>query len=213
MSERTRLMPEIFVRCSPDTALRFWLAMAVVARCRMFGGATVAVIESDGPLRFIGDEWLELVSVRIPLDGFARRSREVADSMATGPYCLVDDDHLPIGKGWLDYGLEALAAHPGYAMLSSWSINGEVPEGPRKIGDLGSGVYGDNGIFDVPSCGTPCFVRPGTFVALPDGEASSYDTTLSEWLRGRGRIGFMRDARHNHLGYGYSQVVPGHWGA
>ena len=194
-------MSEIFIRCAPMTEMRVGLAQAVVARCAMYD-ARIVLIVARGSLLVSGPTGKALERVMIPLEHFARQSREIADKVANGPYCLIDDDHLPIGRTWLDDGLAALYAHPECVMLSSWSINGEVAEGPSH-----------DGVFSVSSCGTPCFVRKGTFVEMPDAPAGQFDGVLSDWLQERGRIGFLRDVRHNHLGAHYSQVVPGHWGA
>lgn len=204
-------MPEIFIRCCPESQMRLGLAQAVVARCAMWDARIVLLVGRGS--YFIPDPGGALLERHvIAMREFARESRIVADSIAAGPYCLIDDDQLPIGKSWLEDGFDALRYNPGYAMLSSWSINGEVPA-PVKIASAAGPAMADGPIFEVHSCGTPCFVNKGMFAHAPTADAPEYDNVLSAWLRTRGRIGFLRHVRHNHLGYGYSQVVPGHWGA
>lgn len=192
-------MIDVFVRVHSETLFRHYLAWAVIERLKMFPQANVVAIQSEE------NEWRhDPVHVVILLADFARQSRQTADRLARSPiYVLLDDDHLPIGKTWLEDGVAELEKRPDFVSLSSWSVNGEVPDG------AGLGVP----IFEAHSTGTPCFVRKGTFVDLPDAPAREYDLVLSEHLKRRGKIGFLRRVRHNHLGYGYSQVIPEHWGA
>lgn len=197
-------MIDVFVRVHAETALREFLARAVIERAKMLADARVRVLQA----REQAATWWGVEGVSgIALEHFARESREAADAFAHSPiYVLIDDDQLPIGRDWLRAGVEALDAHPEFAMLSSWSVNGEVKD---------PGFAGPNhDVFEVESCGTPCFVRKGTFVDLPEGPAARYDTILSAHLKRNGaRLGFLRHVRHNHLGYGLSQVVPQHWRA
>jgi len=192
---------DIFLRWWPESDLRRLLGEAVIARLALQTDGRVHVLaarESRPPRRKTATKAF------LERDNFQARSRIVADSMARSQvYVLIDDDHLPIGKDWIQRGVSTLLQNPDYAMLSAWSINGEVRD-PGGEGD----------IFETQSAGTPCFVRKGTFEQVPYGPADSYDSKLSDHLRGTiGRIGFLRNVRFNHLGCGYSQVVAGHWGA
>lgn len=201
---------DVFVRVHSATPFRHYLACAVIERIRMFDDARLQVIVSGETFMECG-AWPIAARISSVL-AFARSSREIADRLAMSPvYVLVDDDHLPIGKDWVAAGVTALEARPGFAMLSSWSVNAEVD--PTKWTFDRTGCRDDDEVFEAPSAGTPCWVRKGTFVDLPEAPAPAYDSVLSEHLKRKGRIGFLRGVRHNHLGYEYSQVVDGHWAA
>ena len=200
-------MIDVFVRVWPQSKVRAHLASAVLERLAMMGdevrvvGIYCFAMAANEYAIHLGPGNL----VGLHADDFARRSRQVADEMARSPiYVVIDDDHLPIGKDWIHAGVEALERRPEYAMLSAWSINGEV-----------HAPAGEDDVFDTVSSGTPCFVRKGTFAGpLPDGAAAQYDSILSTHLLAtRGRLGFLRFVRYNHLGIGLSQVVEGHWQA
>jgi hypothetical protein len=195
---------DVFMRTAPETRLRQHLALAVLDRLAMMRGTNLRVLVPRVDVAYSG-QW-PLIPIPIFGEDFWRSSRAACEEMSSGDYVLIDDDQLPIGKTWLEDGMAALEAHPEFEMLASWSVvSGEVRECP-----------GNAAAWDATrlSIGTPCFVRKGTFMDLPAGELASYDNTLCDALRARGlRWGFLRHVRHNHLGYGYSQAVPGHWGA
>lgn len=104
-------------------------------------------------------------------------------------------------------------------MLSSWSVNGEVPE------------KGNGEVWPEASIGCPYFIRKYILneqcrtpkgmlmlgspqAELPDGELRNYDTILTQHVMSKGwKTGFLRNVRHNHLGLEHSQVIPEHWTA
>lgn len=197
-------MISVIVRCYPLTQFRAHLAAAVIERLLLWGPEIdlqrIRHVDSL-PVPFEPVPGLPGAHV-LGGDDFWRSSRILADDIArSDEYVLLDDDHLPIGSSWAFDGVAALRANPDFVSLSSWSINEEVR------------ATGEGPIFEAASTGTPCFVRKGTFVGLPSGAAPDYDITLSRWLLERGRIGFLRDVRHNHLGCEFSQVIPEHWRA
>lgn len=202
-------MIDAFVKVWAESPMRSCLAGAVIDRLLRYereGQARVFVLAADHhglfPAIYIGAP----VYISLLPDRFWITSKEYADRRAESPiYVVIDDDHLPIGKDWLEKGVAALAARPDFAMLSSWSVNGEVP--------LNNASSYDEDVFEHFAIGTPYFCRRGSLGQLPDGPLESYDQVLSEHVKKIGRIGFLRSVRHNHLGYGYSQVIPEHWGA
>jgi len=232
---------DVFVKVWCGSMLRLNLARAVVARVLMFEDARPVFLYANiDDHRAMVDAMWPLAKERVWAwqmvgpERFWVTSKQYAEDNAESPiYVVIDDDHLPIGKDWLAAGVAALERHPEYAMLASWSINGEVP-GPRATFEVISGaktpeaagpgyftrdpdrppLHADEEVFEASSSiGTPYFVRKGTLGQLPDGPLESYDQVLSEHARVKGKLGFLRNVRHNHLGCGYSQVAPGHWGA
>jgi len=210
-------MTDVFVKVWASSRMRLAMAWAVVERLAMIPSANVRIIYAYPSHRLglsigdLGSETWAIARSAVVLRGenFWVTSKQYAEDQAESPiYVVIDDDHLPIGRTWLEDGVSALEAHPEFSMLSSWSINGEVPAN-------NTGTH-DPDVFEVVNLGTPYFVRKGALRTLPagdDGGAATYDGILSDHVRKQGRIGFLRRCRHNHLGCGYSQVVSGHWSA
>lgn len=228
-TERVRILStDLFVKVWASSVLRLGMAMSVIERCLLLDDARVHVIICDQSL--MPDElmkgWFPKLKswCDLPAEKFWISSKALAEDQAkSDPYVVLDDDHLPIGKTWLADGLRHMDSHPEYGCFSSWSINGEVPEGPV------SGVRGEFNIWESTCTGTPYFIRKGILKPneMPDGPLPNYDATLSEHIRSQcafphpndnqgadhWKIGFLRNVRHNHLGYGFSQVIPGWWKA
>jgi len=195
---------DVFVRCWPQSKLRVALAEAVMERVRMDRDARLWVIVPAGVV--VKGLPQDAAVLRAEADSFAASSRARAEAVTNGSpiYCVLDDDQLPVGADWVRRGADLLA--PGLGMLSSWSVNGEVLQRPSD----------DPELFYPGSLGTPCWVRRGeAFAELPPGApAADFDLRLCDMLRRRGLyFAFASSIRHNHLGYEYSQVVAGHWGA
>lgn len=194
-------MTDLFVKVWADNPIRLGMAMSVVARCQLFKDVKLHVLVAEDTLHVAGwpITWL-------PKEEFWISSKAYAEQKAKSDvYVVLDDDHLPIGADWVQAGKKAMEHHPDFACLSSWSINGEVPS---KVGD--------EWVWEDTCTGTPYFIRKGILnpAKMPVGTLPSYDTTLSEHIRSQGhKIGFLRQVRHNHLGYGFSQVIPGWWKA
>ncbi len=196
---------DVFVRVWASSKLRLGLAVAVVERLRAERGARLHLIVAEPSHRWL--DWGKAESVhQLDAHDFHRRSKAAADELSRGgAYVVLDDDHMPIGADWLGDGLELLHDQPAYGYISSWSVNGEV---------YATGA--DRDVFPALS-GTPYFMRRPTHTygflgTLPDGPLESYDTVFAEHVRSLGwETGFARRVRHNHLGIGLSQVIPGHW--
>lgn len=218
-------MTDIFVRTRTNNPIRRAIASACIARLRLLEGAVVTLVAAVGfkppslevvvgtdPLSWVPYCWADGARYHI-------HSRELAQGCSKSPvYVVIDDDCMPIGRDWLSDGLAAMAAHPEFSALASWSINGEIDPVKACSGDSGLGLSTAHpGIFEVPSLGTPTFIRRrrpnGELIELriPEGDLGQYDHTLSQAYLEHGRIGMLRHVRHNHLGYGLSEVVPEWW--
>ena len=211
-------MTDIFVRTRTNNSIRRALAIACVERLLLLEGARVRVIAADD-FGLPEGLWTGHRSLFADSGRYHISSREIARGNADGDvYVVIDDDCMPIGKNWLRDGLEAMAAHPEFSALASWSINGEIDPLKCCSGDSGLGLSTAHpGIFEVPSLGTPTFIRrrrPGgepIELCIPEGDLGQYDATLSDAYLEHGQIGMLRHVRHNHLGYGLSEVVPEWW--
>jgi len=195
---------DVFVRCWPQSPLRKALCEAVLERVLLDRGARLwAIVPIGVTLDLPGS----VPILRTGAHDFPESSRMRAEAATSSKiYCLLDDDQLPLGADWARRGADLLASQPGLAMVSSWSVNGEVV----GVSDV------DSDVFHPASTGTPCWVRRGeAFAELPEGQpAGDFDLRLCAMLGRRGlRYGMASGLRHNHLGYEYSQVVAGHWAA
>lgn len=211
-------MIDIFVRTRTNNPIRLSLASAVLDRLARIPGANVSLIcaeEFELPRRSFGPmpPWYQVDSHRFHIDSRKRAHQKALSDV----YVVIDDDCMPLGKDWLERGLAAMAARPQYAALASWSINGEID--PAKCAlppcDASTWYQGDPGaeadVFEVESLGTPTFLRRSMPLQVPEGSLGQYDGTLSAAYREHGRLGMLRHVRHNHLGYGLSEVVPEWW--
>lgn len=214
-------MTDIFIRTRTNNPIRLAIAEACIGRLALFESVDVHLIAASGfrlPYPLEEPEARPRI-IEIDPDGYHIESRSIAQRWATSDvYVVIDDDCMPIGKTWLRDGLAAMAAHPNFSALASWSINGEIDPAKCCNGDSGLGLSTAHpGIFEVPSLGTPTFIRrrrpDGEPVELniPAGDLGQYDATLSQAYFEHGRIGMLRHVRHNHLGYGLSEVVPEWW--
>lgn len=193
-------MVDIFVRIWAGNRLRLGLAIAVVERLRSEPGTRLTLLIAE-PSQRAQDWGRHEAVVQVDPSDFHRRSKAAAEELAQDEvYVVIDDDHLPCVQDWLGAGLEAVRERSAYGYVASWSVNDELPS------------VGEDPLVFPGLAGTPYFIRKGILGTLPDGPLESYDTTFAEHVRARGwQTGFARRARHNHLGMGFSQVIPGHW--
>jgi len=137
----------------------------------------------------------------VPGEEFWNDSVRFADlhTLGSDVYAVIDDDQLPLGPDFFQLGRRLLLEHPGFAFISSVSINGEVllPEDDQEV-------------VVAHSAGTPFFARPGTLAKLrPPSSLAQADNAACVAIHATGlKVGFARGLRHNHLGYGISQAVP-----
>jgi len=134
---------------------------------------------------------------------FQARARQYAeDNAKSSIYLVVDDDQLIIGENWVQNGIECLHRHPEYGILSGWSINNEVPEGP-----------GIDEVWEVPSSvGCPHFIRKGTVPIIPEAGLGMEDAAFCAVVHEKNlKTGFIRNLRYNHLGAHFSSISTDHW--
>ena len=190
---------DVFVRTFPLTMLRKAMLTTVLSKVVSHAELNLRVIAHEDANQML----FELRDVEyLSGHGFWNASRIYADKNAISPvYALLDDDHLPIGREWFAEGARLLDLFPNYRIISSVSVCGEVhPDG------------GDSDVCETGCCGTPYFARAGTLHGFfPPCEISEADLVASREMTKVGKIGFGRKLRHNHLGFGFSQAVPGWW--
>lgn len=208
---------DVFLRLWPESEIRMLMAKAVIERLLMDPKADLHVIIPD-PLSIDNSSQLtntwralhgnhdRLHALYVPHSTFHITSRLLADQHSLSPvYVIIDDDHLMLYNDWLDNGLEVMQLFPEYGAISAWSVNGEVPLPPP-------GARGRSQVWESGSIGCPVFVRKGVFSDVPVLPAHGYDTALTQYVQNRSwKTGFTWRVRYNHIGQGFSQVVPQHF--
>lgn len=195
-------MTDVFVRVWADSLLRLGMAVAVVERLLMRRDLHVVLLIAENSIEH--PSFKATPSFSVPRTNFHVESKRFAEQFAqTDPYIVIDDDQLMLGSTFLQLWLKTQQEFD-VGLLSSWSVNGEVPAPPEG--------FVPYGWWPCESVGTPYLVRKGLLVDLPDGPLSQYDGILTRHLNDHGHTtGFARHVRHNHLGMGFSQVIPGWW--
>lgn len=208
---------DVFLRLWPMSEIRMLMARVVVERLRTHPDIDLHVIVPD-PLSIDNSSQLtntwralrgnhdRLHALYAPHSMFHITSRLLADHCSHSPvYVIIDDDHLMLYHDWLEAGLEVMKWFPEYGTVSAWSVNGEVPLPPP-------GARGRSQVWESGSIGCPVFVRRGLFSDVPVLPAHGYDTALTQHVHKLGwKTGFTWRVRYNHIGQGFSQVVPQHF--
>jgi hypothetical protein len=219
-------MTDVFVKVWPQNRVRLLMSFLVIERLATIRGARIRLVMPSIRLAYTrlfgtgSERMLKLAHDRIAVlpENFHTESKAVAARLARTPeYVVIDDDHLPIGDGWLERGVEAIRSRADYALLSSWSVNDENPRatilGVQR--DLGEKPDDDEELFQTWGLGTPYFARAGhlppELFAIPKVTAHTYDPAMSERARKYGKLGFLSRVRHNHIGHGHSTVSEQHW--
>ena len=141
--------------------------------------------------------------ITMTCDTDVRTVREQAEEIAkSDPYIFTDDDVLIVGKDWVKRGVEALLAHPEYAIVSSLSL----VEGENLAKGTGT-------IYEMHAVGAPSFIRKGFCKDLPPMDINSECGVLHKHVLDQGKkMGLVNGLRHNHLGHGFSGNPALHWG-
>lgn len=218
-------MTDVFVRVYAQNHLRLAMVNLALTRWLMEPDICVRVMVNEKSMGrdVFYDGFPSGNMILLDEDNFHIESKRIAEKEARSKvYVLADDDQLIIGKDWVNRGTEIYEYYSEsnkFAFIAGRSINGEVPD--NSLCEEGSillaGIAGQVCTHPSNSVGTPYFTRKGLITDFPPGDeqgGGSYDTIFSKHCIDKGyKVGFMRDLRFNHLGSGYSTVVPGHWGA
>jgi hypothetical protein len=210
---------DVFVKIHTKHRLRELMSQLVLERLLMFGGAecdVILLVFGAGP-RFVvhgrafgaNEHFLDESTYHIQSKWFAARNAK------SDVYVVIDDDHLPLRWDWLQQGASVLESHPEFALVASWSVNGEVF--PEHVMRAVPDAYQDDEVFETCGLGTPYFARRGQIppeaFLIPGTTAHTYDPAMSDMARAYGKLGFLKNVRHNHLGIGFSTVSAPHWEA
>lgn len=196
-------MIDVCLRISPKHPIRRYLARAVMMRwCMEFGIRIHGIVGGASREALEISEVLSDTEVR-PIENFAWESRRYAERVAEGErYILADDDHLILGKDWVERAWAAMEANQDYGILAARSVIKT-----ERFGDDSSEVI------EYPYVGCPCIIRKGAVdYSKLESPANAQDGTLCDAMHKAGyKTGFIRGLDYNHLGHGFSQVEPILW--
>jgi len=135
---------------------------------------------------------------------FNRERRINAEQEAKGPvYILTDDDMLPQGDAFVKRGLDVMAGHPDFAILSAWPEPATIHPWTSE----GYTPYEDYEVMEHVSVGGLRFCRKGALTKWPSADGPGYDMEHCIALRATGhRVGYMKHVRALHLGEGKSEL-------
>lgn len=190
---------DVFLRWYPQSLFRTRMAQTILERMVYFRGIRLYVLYPKhlGATVCTSDPWFKAAEIPWEAD-FHVESKSNAELRASDIYCVIDDDQLPIYPDFFDRGREALANHPEYGMVAGYSLI-EHAQVPRSAD-----------VVEMHAIGCPYFVRKGT-LTFPEGPKEQYDGILSKVVTDQGlKTGIATKCLYNHLGHGFSQVIPGH---
>jgi len=208
---------DCFIRCAPETPVRAHLALAAIERWKLETDVRLRVIWKAGtfPLAKWRDEDNDApIEQTISGDNFQWTSRDYAEKNATtNPYIFIDDDHMILGKDWVQRAMKLWYqfADNRTAFFGSDSImpsENQKANYERNTGQQAGEVY------QAPyAMGAPLIHRKGVIdYSQFSGPAPQQDDIVTQHLRAKGmRFCYMRDILYLHLGFGLSQVQPLLW--
>lgn len=188
----------MFVRVFSSNELRLGFAIATVARWKMQKDCHVHPLTwTDGlePTRWIekGDGW-KLWS-EYP---FATHSLEWAEKFAkSDPYIICNDDNLPYGQDFVAKGLDIMARHPEYGVISGVVTNGHEPYDT------------ENEVHEIHAVGGLVFLRKGLVTEFPPLEDCFWDGERHRQVTAKGfKSGYSHKLPYLHMGAHFSIANP-----
>lgn len=115
-------------------------------------------------------------------------------------YIMAEDDCMPLGPNFIERGLEIMARHPDFAVLSPLLL--PYPETPS--------MWQDDEVYEGITSGGINFTRKGALKDLKVEPGVLFDeSSQAGYLKRLGwRVGWMKHLKQNHLGAGLSTIWP-----
>jgi hypothetical protein len=185
----------------PEARFRNYLARACLERWLLDERARVMLVQPAGTEPLGSD--IDVIDAG-PRERFHVMRYRVPERRQSEWYVVADDDCLPLGSVFVDRALAAAEAHPDYGVLAASDVVGGAPSDPAS-----------SDVVESHAVGGICFVSPRcpSFdfdVRHPwEADGARYAEVRSAGLR----EGRLLGVRMNHLGYGFSTAVRGHWEA
>ena len=186
-------MTDMFIRVFSSSELRLGFAIATVARWKMQKDCRVHVLQTGLPYEFNDVEVL-----RVPEKPFAMHSLKLAEHFAdTNPYIICNDDNLPYGQDFVEKGLDIMARHPEYGVISGIVTNGHEPYDT------------ENEVHEIHAVGGLVFLRKGLVTEFPPLEDCYWDLERHRQVTAKGfKSGYSHRLPYLHMGAHFSVANP-----
>lgn len=180
-----------------SSELRFGFAIAAVARWKMQKDCRVIVLGWwDGLAHDFKCPTLGLAN--FPADPFAAGSlREAEHRAQSDPYIICNDDNLPYGQDFVSKGLDIMARHPEYGVISGVVSNGHEPYDT------------ENEVHEIHAVGGLVFLRKGLVTEFPPLEDAHWDLERHRQVTAKGfKSGYSHRLPYLHMGAHFSVANP-----
>lgn len=129
---------------------------------------------------------------------FAASSLQLAEDQAqSDPYIICNDDNLPYGKDFVSKGLDIMARHPEYGVISGVVTNGHEPYDT------------ENEVHEIHAVGGLVFIRKGLVTEFPPLEDCYWDLERHRQVTAKGfKSGYSHKLPYLHMGAHFSVANP-----
>ena len=185
---------DVFIRVFSSNELRLGFATATIARWQMQKDCRVIPVVWDGGL----EPFRRAVHTLNNNGPFATSSLEIAERCAgSDPYIICNDDNLPYGQDFVEKGLDIMARHPEYGVISGVVTNGHEPY------DTESEVH------EIHAVGGLVFLRKGLVTEFPPLEDAHWDIERHRQVTAKGyKSGYSHRLPYLHMGAHFSVANP-----
>lgn len=188
---------DVFIRVFSSSELRLGFAIATVARWKMQKDCRVIILVWEGGVDAFRWKGAYLFGNKeIP---FASGSLSFAEHDATpgDPYIICNDDNLPYGQDFVEKGLDIMARHPEYGVISGVVTNGHEPYDT------------ENEVHEIHAVGGLVFLRKGLVTEFPPLEDAFWDGERHKQVIAKGfKSGYSHRLPYLHMGAHFSVANP-----
>lgn len=191
-------MTDVFIRIYSSSEMRLGFAIATVARWEMQKDCRVVPLIWEGGrehVRWNGRPVLPYPDSQAP---FATESLEWAEHLSVSdPYIICNDDNLPYGQDFVEKGLDIMARHPEYGVISGVVTNGHEPYDT------------ENEVHEIHAVGGLVFLRKGLVTEFPPLEDCYWDLERHRQVKEKGfKSGYSHRLPYLHMGAHFSVANP-----
>ena len=136
--------------------------------------------------------------LHVPETPFAAHSLKLAEHFAdSNPYIICNDDNLPYGQDFVSKGLDIMARHPEYGVISGVVTNGHEPYDK------------ENEVHEIHAVGGLVFLRKGLVTEFPPLEDCFWDGERHKQVIEKGfKSGYSHRLPYLHMGAHFSIANP-----
>lgn len=192
-------MTDVFIRVFSCSELRLGFAIATVARWKMQTDCRVRPVVWNGGLGAYRDWGLQFAVRTCDNSGpFATTSLQLAEeNAASDPYIICNDDNLPYGQDFVTKGLDIMARHPEYGVISGVVTNGHEPYSTKDE------------VTEIHAVGGLVFLRKGLVTEFPPLEDAHWDCERHRQVTAKGfKSGYSHRLPYLHMGVNFSVANP-----